>query len=108
VSLALSLLQTSYAGDASPAASPLRSLTSTQDSAVNPYLVQAALLATGLNGITAHAHPGPRSDANFHEERPPPGTRSLPSNLLDALRALSADEALRGALGNEVRCRGKG
>ena len=74
-----------------------------QASAVNPYLVQAALLATGLNGITAHAHPGPRSDANFHEERPPPGTRSLPSNLLDALRALDADDALRGALGKEVR-----
>jgi len=72
---------------------------------VNPYLVQAALLASGLNGITTHANPGPRCDSNFHEERPPKGTRTLPSNLLDALRALDKGDTLRGALGNEVRCR---
>ena len=71
------------------------------DGAVNPYLVQAALVAAGLNGVDASLHPGPRSDGNFQEEKPPPGTRTLPANLLDALRALQADAALRAALGEE-------
>lgn len=68
---------------------------------MNPYLVQAALVGAGLNGAASGAHPGPRSDANFHVERPPPGTRTLPNNLLDALRALDADKGLRSALGDE-------
>lgn len=69
------------------------------DGATNPYLVQAALVGCGLAGVEAGAHPGARSDYNGAEERPPAGTRTLPSNLLDALRAMEADGALRSALG---------
>ena len=71
------------------------------DGAVNPYLVQAALVAAGLSGMAKGAHPGPRSDGNYAEEKPPPGTRTLPANLLDALRALEADAALGEGLGAE-------
>ena len=69
------------------------------DGAVNPYLLQAALISAGLNGVAKKADPGPRFDTNFYEEKPPPGVRTLPGNLLDALRALEADAALREGLG---------
>ena len=71
------------------------------DGAANPYLMHAGLLAAGLNGVAAGAHPGPRFDANFYEEKPPPGVRTLPGNLLDALRALQADAPLRARLGDD-------
>ena len=70
------------------------------DGAANPYLVQAGLVGAGLIGVDAKAHPGPRFDTNFYEERPPPGVRTLPGNLLDAVRCLQADGALRGRLGD--------
>ena len=70
------------------------------DGAANPYLVQAGLLAAGLAGVAAGAHPGPRYDTNFYEEKPPPGVRTLPGCLLDAVRALQADAPLRAGLGD--------
>ena len=70
------------------------------DGAGNPYLVQAGLLAAGLAGVAAGAHPGPRSDENYYEVRPPPHVRTLPANLLDAVRALQADAPLRATLGD--------
>lgn len=70
------------------------------DGAANPYLLNAGLLAAGLAGVTGEVSPGPRSDANFYEEKPPEGTRTLPGNLLDALRALQGDASLRTALGS--------
>jgi glutamine synthetase len=70
------------------------------DGAVNPYLLQAGLLAAGLSGVAAGAHPGTRYDDDFREVPPPPGVRTLPGNLLDALRALEADAPLRAALGD--------
>jgi glutamine synthetase len=62
--------------------------------------VQAGLIAAGLAGCAAGAHPGPRSDENYHEVKPPAGVRTLPGNLLDALRALQADAPLRARLGD--------
>ena len=63
----------------------------------NHYLriKQAGLIAAGLAGVAAKADPGPRFDTNFYEERPPPGVRFLPGNLLDALRCLQARERTR-------------
>jgi glutamine synthetase len=72
------------------------------DGAANPYLMQAGLLAAGLAGVASGAHPGPRFDTNFYEERPPPHVRTLPGNLLDALRALAADAPLRERLGDDA------
>ena len=70
------------------------------DGACNPYLVQAGLLAAGLAGVAGGAHPGPRSDENYYEVRPPPHVRTRPGNLLDAVRALQADAPLRARLGD--------
>lgn len=70
------------------------------DGAANPYLLQAALIACGLDGIVQHRSPGRRLDNNMYTE-PLPASEvpRLPTNLLDALRALRRNETLASALG---------
>src|SRR5580700_6962841 len=71
------------------------------DGAANPYLLQAGILAAGLDGIAHRRDPGPRLDINMYEPGAvPDGTRRLPLNLLDAPRAFDASEMLRQALGD--------
>ena len=70
------------------------------DGAANPYLLQAAVLAAGLDGIERQLDPGPRSDANTYSDPPDPASvRSLPQSLEEALAAFQADGRLRAALG---------
>ena len=70
------------------------------DGASNPYLLPAAVIAAGLDGILQQRSPGPRLDNNMYTDPLPASeVRRLPMNLLDALRALSASEALVKALG---------
>ncbi len=70
------------------------------DGAANPYLLPAAVLAAGMDGIRNSRDPGKRLDINMytdgHKVR---GAKRLPLNLLDALRALDTSSVLRGALG---------
>jgi glutamine synthetase len=71
------------------------------DGAANPYLLQAGILAAGLDGVTGRRDPGKRLDVNMYELREAPkDARRLPGNLLDALRALDASAMLREALGS--------
>ena len=67
------------------------------DGAANPYLLQAGLLAAGLDGIANKRDAGPRMDNDMYAQ--PSDARRLPLNLLDALRAFAASEPLREALG---------
>lgn len=70
------------------------------DGAANPYLLPAAVLAAGLDGIAAGRSPGRRCDNNMYTHPlPPEEARRLPTNLLDALRALRASKELGAALG---------
>ncbi len=70
------------------------------DGAANPYLLQAAVLAAGLDGIERGLEPGPRSDANTYTDPPAAGTaRPLPASLEEALAAFRQDQVLRDALG---------
>jgi glutamine synthetase len=70
------------------------------DGAANPYLLQAGLLASGLDGVETKRDPGPRRDIDMYTQgHTLEGLRRLPGNLLDALRALAADETLRARLG---------
>jgi glutamine synthetase len=72
------------------------------DGAANPYLLQAGLLAAGLEGIAAGRDPGPRLDINMYTHgHTVPDARRLPLNLLDALRAFEGSATLRAALGEE-------
>ena len=70
------------------------------DGSANPYLLQAAVIAGGLDGVAQHRDPGRRRDNNMYTDPGPLSEiRRLPANLLDALRALRADEPLTKALG---------
>ncbi len=70
------------------------------DGAANPYLLQAALIGTGLWGVENKTAPGKRLDidmyAEGHKVRNAP---KLPLNLLDALRNFQQNKILRGILG---------
>jgi glutamine synthetase type III len=70
------------------------------DGAANPYLLQAGLLAAGLDGIAAARDPGPRLDINMYTDgHTVTDAKRLPLNLLDALRALDDSAMLRASLG---------
>ena len=69
------------------------------DGAVNPYLLQAAALAAGLDGMANQRDPGKRLDINMYTEgHLAPDVGRLPLNLLDALRALEASDVLKQAM----------
>jgi len=70
------------------------------DGATNPYLLQAAVIAAGLDGTRRELSPGPRRDNNMYTEPVRGGeVRRLPTTLLDAVRALRASAALTAGLG---------
>ncbi|HEY3696917.1 type III glutamate--ammonia ligase [Phenylobacterium sp.] len=70
------------------------------DGAANPYLLQAGVLAAGLDGLANARDPGKRLDINMYEDGHLAGpVKTLPLNLLDALRALEASEVLSVSLG---------
>lgn len=72
------------------------------DGAVNPYLLQAIIIAAGLSGVRSKADPGPHSDINMYEEgHTITDAPKLPLNLLDALRAYEADGELTAAMGED-------
>ena len=71
------------------------------DGSANPYLMAAAVIEAGLDGMAHERDPGPRYDSNAYVE-PPEGARQLPENLLDALRALEASAVYAERLGPEV------
>jgi len=72
------------------------------DGATNPYLLPAAVLAAGLDGIATKADPGKRVDLDMYAEgHKVRGAKKLPLNLLDALRALEKDRTLRTVIGAE-------
>jgi glutamine synthetase type III len=71
------------------------------DGASNPYLLPAALLAAGLDGVVNGHSPGQRLDINMYTDgHTVDGAVKLPFNLLDALRALEKSDVLRDALGS--------
>jgi glutamine synthetase type III len=72
------------------------------DGAVNPYLLQAIIIAAGLDGLNTKADPGPHSDVNMYAEGyTVQNAVRLPLNLLDALREYDKDEFLKQAMGTD-------
>ena len=70
------------------------------DGAANPYLLQAAILAAGLDGIENARDPGKRLDINMYTEaHKARGAKKLPLNLLDALRAFEKSKVMKDGLG---------
>lgn len=72
------------------------------DGAANPYLLAAALIAAGLDGMVEKRDPGARSDANTYIEPIATDIKRVPNNLLDALRELDSSPVMRDRLGAEV------
>jgi len=72
------------------------------DGAVNPYLLQAVIIAAGLSGIRSKADPGKRHDIDMYAEgQKVRGAPKLPLNMLDALRSFDRDKGLKSAMGDE-------
>ncbi len=70
------------------------------DGATNPYLLQAVILAAGLDGLRNKRDPGKRLDINMYTEgHTLKDMKRLPLNLLDALRNFETSEMLKSAFG---------
>jgi len=76
------------------------------DSACNPYLAFAVLLAAGLRGVEKGYVLGPQAEDNVWdltpEERRTMGYRELPTSLDSALHAMEASELVAETLGEHV------
>ncbi len=72
------------------------------DGAANPYLLQAVIIAAGLDGLSTNADPGKRYDIDMYAEgHKVRGATRLPLNLLDALREFNENKGLKSMLGDE-------
>lgn len=73
------------------------------DAASNPYLLTAAIIHAGLDGIRRKLDPGEPCNENLYtlsrDELDKRGIKRLPSSLADAVEALESDEALCEGLG---------
>ena len=73
------------------------------DGASNPYLMQAGILASGLEGVEEKRDPGKRLDINMYTEgHKLKRIRRLPLNLLDAVRLFDKSKVLRAGFGEEL------
>ena len=76
------------------------------DSSCNPYLVHAALIAAGLDGIERKLDAGKPQNINLYElseaELQEKGIGILPQTLNEALNELEADTILTERLGKEI------
>ena len=74
------------------------------DGSANPYLLQAAILVAGLDGLKTNRHPGERSDFDMYAEPEKcNGAKKLPQNLLDALRNFESSDGRQGRSWRVVR-----
>ena len=75
------------------------------DSGSNPYLVTAAVIAAGLDGIDRKLEPGAPRNFNHYEltldELREQGIQVLPQNLSEAINALEADTLFTETLGRD-------
>ena len=70
------------------------------DGAANPYLLQAIIIAAGLDGVLTKADPGKRWDIDMYAEgQKVRGAPKLPLNMLDGLREYDKDKSLKAAMG---------
>ena len=76
------------------------------DAGCNPYLVTAAIIAAGMDGVQRRLLPGAPNNQNLYELSPDEIARQgigvLPQNLLEAIIALEQDEVVRDGLGSEL------
>jgi len=75
------------------------------DSGCNPYLVTAAIIAAGMDGIEKKLDPGTPKNINHYahslEELAEMGIETLPQTLLEAIEELEKDSLFHDQLGKE-------
>ena len=73
------------------------------DGATNPYLLQAGILAAGIDGIEKKRNPGKPINVNMYEEgHKVKGAKKLPLTLEKALSHLDKSKVLKDAFGKET------
>ncbi len=73
------------------------------DGACNPYLLQAGMLAAGLDGVEQKRDPGEPLHINMYEEgQNIKSSNKLPTDLPSALDLLDKSKVIRAALGDEL------
>lgn len=73
------------------------------DGAANPYLMQAGILAAGLDGLEHKYNPGKPLHINMYEEgHTIKSVNKLPTDLKEALQLLDKNKVIRKALGDEL------
>ena len=73
------------------------------DGSANPYLLQAAVLAAGLDGLENRINPGKPLDCNMYEDYEKyPNLSKLPDELYQSLEKLKNNKDMNEAFGKEV------
>ena len=73
------------------------------DGATNPYLLQAGIIAAGIDGMVKKRKPGKPVHLNMYEEaHKVKGAKKLPLTLQQSLSHLNNSKVLKSAFGNDV------
>ena len=73
------------------------------DGSANPYLLQAGVLAAGINGIRKKINPGKPLFCNMYtDHKKYPNLKKLPNTLEDSLDLLNSNTVLKNAFGKDV------
>ena len=73
------------------------------DGSANPYLLQAGVLAAGINGIRKRVNPGKPLFCNMYTDHEKyPNLPKLPNTLEDSLEMLNSNTVMKNAFGKNV------
>ena len=73
------------------------------DGSANPYLLQAGIIAAGLEGINKKLNPGKPLHCNMYEDyKKYPKLKKLPNDINQAINMLQNSKALSKAFGSDV------
>ena len=73
------------------------------DGSANPYLLQAGIIAAGLEGINKKLNPGKPLHCNMYEDyKKYPKLKKLPSDINQAINMLKNSKSLSNAFGSDV------
>ena len=73
------------------------------DGSANPYLLQASVLAAGLDGLKNKINPGKPLNCNMYEDyKKYPDLPKLPDELSQSLEKLKNNKDMNEAFGNDV------
>ena len=73
------------------------------DGSANPYLLQAGIIAAGIEGINKRIDPGEPLMVNMYEKfKDYPNLKKLPNDIEEALSSLEDSKELKEAFGEKV------